>query len=306
MTDLLRDWAQAVTLNDAAMARAAYLAGAGKVIKLEKMDAKETEMYNRVSRDIEVKLVVLKKSEAGYDLGYSLNPAKSRTGNNVVSIGLCKSSIVLNEGDTATVTLGEVRPILKSGLYGCTASGMKVLYKSSGNPNSSTEIYRASDANGSFKCDDAMREAIKKFNLTHSMKNYSYTREAKLLKADNEKRLVYCVIYEPSGEGEPISRDTDGQWADESSVEDSAHWFMAYGNSHEIKLNHTQPLSEANVMVESFIAPVDYEINGQLVKQGSWVGVWFIGDDQDWENWKNGVYTGVSIEGNGIIAPEIA
>lgn len=302
---LLRQWAEAVTADDRNAARTALRSGACKYIKLEKMDAKEQEVYNRVSRDIEIKLSVLKKGDEGYDLAYSLDSSRARVGSNLVSIGLCKSAIVLNEGDTVTATVAEVRPILKGGLYGCTVSGAKILYKADGDPNSSREIIGAADKNGSLVCEPAMRKAIEKFNLEHSMNHYQSktVREATFFKTDDEKRLVYCVIFEPSS-GAVKDRDTDGQWADANSIEDSAHWFMAYGNSHSIKLNHKEQLSEANVMVESYIAPVAFESNGQLIKAGSWIGVWFVGDDEDWNNWKNGIYTGVSLEGPGLIQPD--
>ena len=301
--DLLLSWCQAVTIGDSVAARAALKAGADKLVKLEKMDNKESEMFQRVSRDVELQLVVLSKSKDGFNLGYVLDGSRTRTGANLSSIGFCKSSITAKPGDVIKASVETVRPILEAGKYGVTASGVKVLFKASGAISTSREIYQAGLSNGSLVCEPAMMQAIEKFNLTHSMgyKSKNVSRETKIYKADEEKHLMYCVILEPSGDdGEPIERDADGQWFSREAVEDAAHWFMAYGSLHNVNLDHKDPLdSDAIKMVESYIE----RVGDANVKPGSWVGCWFIGDPAIWEAYKSGELTGVSIQGDGVIRP---
>jgi hypothetical protein len=67
-----------------------------------------------------------------------------------------------------------------------------------------------------------------------------------------------------------------------------------------VNLDHKDPLdSDAIKMVESYIERVGDEV----VKPGSWVGCWFIGDPAIWEAYKSGELTGVSIQGDGVIRP---
>jgi hypothetical protein len=268
--DLLKSWAEACTLGDITKARKALYAVATRFIKLDKMDAKEQEIYNRVSKPTEIKLVVLAKSENGYDLAYALDSARPRSSGNLVSIGLCKSAIVLKQGDTVAATVAEVRPMLKSGLYGCTASGLKILHKTDGAPATSREIYKTAGENGSLVCDDAMKKAIDKFNLSHSMSYHksSVSRETKIVKADETKQLIYIVIYEPSGdEGEPISLDTDGQYATREDVEEACHWFLEQGGG--LNLMHHTPLGTDDARIaENYIAPCDFQLGESLVSRG--------------------------------------
>lgn len=108
-----------------------------------------------------------------------------------------------------------------------------------------------------------------------------------VLKADAEQQLVYGVILEPD------TFDAHGDKVSAEEIEQAAHSYLV--NSRIIGRQH---MEKANAqLVESNIAPVDYELNGAPVKQGSWVGVVKVLDPSLWQSVKEGKVTGFSIGG---------
>lgn len=89
-------------------------------------------------------------------------------------------------------------------------------------------------------------------------------------------------------------------------IEKSAHGFMiryAQG-AGELGTDHRRKESRASVVpIESFIAPVDFQLGAQLVKAGSWVLSAKIFDEELWKGVKTGQYTGWSFEGWGLRRP---
>ena len=116
--------------------------------------------------------------------------------------------------------------------------------------------------------------------------------ESKILKADEDQRLVYGV---PLRVNAPDSQD-DIIKADE--IEKAAHQFMI--DSQKFDDNHQTlvPTRDAYV-VESYLAPVDFEMGGEQVYKGDWVLVTKIFNDELWEAIKAGEYRGYSIRGMG-------
>lgn len=108
-------------------------------------------------------------------------------------------------------------------------------------------------------------------------------------KLDVERRLVYGVVLEPD------STDSQGDVLDSETIEKAAHDYMRH--SQTIGDQHDDA-ADAKV-VESFIAPVDYEAAGETIKKGSWVMVVKVMDDELWALCKAGEYTGFSIGGVG-------
>ncbi len=101
-----------------------------------------------------------------------------------------------------------------------------------------------------------------------------------VLKADNERRLVYGVVYTPN---EP---DSQGDVATEEEIEKAAHSFLinvAKGAGF-VDIEHSDQPVQAYV-VESFVAPVDFRYPGssRTVKKGSWVAVTYVEDEKLWE-----------------------
>lgn len=126
---------------------------------------------------------------------------------------------------------------------------------------------------------DLPLELIQKFEVSE--------QRVKILKADDEKKIVYAVVLEPE------SLDAHEDIIAEDEIETSAHDYLSkwriVGHNHKKK-------AKAEI-VESFIAPIDFTWNGQAIKKGSWVVAIRIIDDQLWQDVKDEKLTGVSIGG---------
>jgi hypothetical protein len=106
-------------------------------------------------------------------------------------------------------------------------------------------------------------------------------------KADEEKKLVYGVVYEPD------AVDTQGDFAKSEVIEKAAHEFLA--DARNIDLQHNFEAGYGTLQ-ESYIAPVDFKIGEQQIKKGSWVIV-TKATDEVWESIKKGEITGYSMGG---------
>jgi len=113
---------------------------------------------------------------------------------------------------------------------------------------------------------------------------------AAILKADEEQRLVYGVVLEPD------TVDSQGDIISADEIEKAAHRFLV--KSRIVGDRHSKK-AKAEV-VESYIAPMDFEWGGQKVKKGSWILGVHISDDRLWNAVKKGEYTGFSVGGFGI------
>lgn len=120
-----------------------------------------------------------------------------------------------------------------------------------------------------------------------------------VLKYDDERQVVYGVVYEPH------VVDAQGDYADEDAIMDAAHSYMLGGAV--VKLDHAEETDQAAV-VESYIAPVDFELGGEPVRAGSWVMAVKVADAELWQRVKGGEYEGYSFggevlrTGGGVIA----
>lgn len=104
-----------------------------------------------------------------------------------------------------------------------------------------------------------------------------------------EQRLVYGIVLEPE------TTDSQGDIYDAAAIESAAHGFMA--NYQNVGHMHTALVNDGAEVVESYIAPVDFELSGQSVKLGTWVLVVHISSDLLWDQVKSGELTGFSIGG---------
>lgn len=108
-----------------------------------------------------------------------------------------------------------------------------------------------------------------------------------------EQRFCLGIVLEPTLEmGQP---DTQNDVYSAAEIEKAAHgWMQSY---QQIGVQHKDPAGGKVKILESFIQRGDAEINGQLVKSGSWcLGVRIV-DDQLWTDVKSGNFTGFSIGG---------
>lgn len=137
----------------------------------------------------------------------------------------------------------------------------------------------------------------------------------KLIKADDEWKSVYCVVAEPGAEEQRgmivkdgvLVPDPDSEpdvWLEEEEIREAAHRFVKNGGT--ITKGHDEVMNEAfkpyGDLVESAVAPVDMDVNGQVIKSGSW----FVGielSDEGRRAVESGEFTGVSLSGPGERVP---
>lgn len=117
-------------------------------------------------------------------------------------------------------------------------------------------------------------------------------RQVRLLKGPDtaEQRLVMGIVLEP----ETVDSQNDIYSAAE--IASAAHryleQFQNVGHMHQTMLPDT-----AVKVAESYLAPVDFEVQGQAVKAGTWIIVVHILSDGLWKQVKSGELTGFSIGG---------
>lgn len=133
-----------------------------------------------------------------------------------------------------------------------------------------------------------------------------------IYKQDDEKRLVMGPLLIP----ETVDLQDDIISADE--IEKAAHNYMiklTFQNDpeflKEVGLNdrsdrgfmHVE-FSRKIALVESFLAPVDFELNNRAVKKGTWIVTVKVFDDEIWNLVKAGKITGFSIGGRSRVIEE--
>lgn len=115
----------------------------------------------------------------------------------------------------------------------------------------------------------------------------------KFCKIDNDKRLVYGIVYEAG----PV--DTQGEYTDEEELEKAAHRFMEQvGGTNEM---HQDSLTRREaVPVESCVLRPGDVFKGVHFDYPTWVVGTKIYSDSVWKKIKEGEYTGYSMEGDSI------
>lgn len=117
---------------------------------------------------------------------------------------------------------------------------------------------------------------------------------ARLVKAD-EERYVFGIVLEP----DVVDSQNDTYSAEE--VRKAAHRFMA--EYQQIGHQHSAIVTGKIKILESYVAPADFEVGGQTVKKGTWLLATRVDDDELWEAVKSGDLTGYSIGGVAMRAP---
>jgi len=109
----------------------------------------------------------------------------------------------------------------------------------------------------------------------------------RVLRKDASRQIVYSVALEP------YIVDLENEWVGKDDIEEAAHEYLA--KHRETKYRHGDYVN-ADV-VESFIAPVAFQINGNDVAQGSWVVAMKVHDEDAWKDVEEGRIIGFSIGG---------
>ncbi|MGL5126157.1 MAG: phage major capsid protein [Fusobacteriaceae bacterium] len=115
-----------------------------------------------------------------------------------------------------------------------------------------------------------------------------YASEAEILKQDEDKRLVTCIVYEP------VEIDVHGDYMTEDEITKAAHDFMINGQGADIQ--HDNKKADVDI-VESWVAKTSTVVGGQAIKKGTWVATAKVNDDLVWAAIKKGEITGFSMGG---------
>ncbi|PSA91492.1 terminase [Bacillus atrophaeus] len=128
----------------------------------------------------------------------------------------------------------------------------------------------------------------KQFFFMKSEKQPDFQKEVKVIaKEADEQKLVYGIVYEPD------TVDAHGDFMTAAEIENAAHGFLK--DAREIDKQHDFQ-GGVGAVVESYVAPADFVINGELIKKGSWVLV-TKASEEVWEEIKKGEITGYSMAG---------
>ncbi|MFP7452700.1 XkdF-like putative serine protease domain-containing protein [Bacillus altitudinis] len=135
----------------------------------------------------------------------------------------------------------------------------------------------------------------KQFFFMKSEKQPDFQKEIKVIaKADDVQRLVYGIVYEPN------VADAHGDYMTPAEIEKAAHGFLK--DAREIDKQHDFQGGVGEV-VESYIAPSDFEMGDEVIKKGSWVLV-TKASDEIWEQIQKGEITGYSMAGTADIGKQ--
>ena len=104
------------------------------------------------------------------------------------------------------------------------------------------------------------------------------------------QRIVFGVVLVPD--------EFDGQQHiySEEDVEKAAHYWMK--EFQQMGEMHNKMLKDGQVtLLESYVAPVEFSIDSETVKKGTWLLKLYIDDDDIWKKIEDGEYNGFSIQG---------
>lgn len=120
-----------------------------------------------------------------------------------------------------------------------------------------------------------------------------------------EERMVMSMVLEPNdgGDGAPLKPDTQGDIYSAEDIRKAAHnWMENHGKSD---LEHSwNELGKAQVgILESYVAPVDFELGEYNVVKGTWMLALRIVNDELWTAVKSGEIGAFSIGGTAMRSP---
>jgi hypothetical protein len=120
-----------------------------------------------------------------------------------------------------------------------------------------------------------------------------------------EERLVMSLVLEPNdgNDGAPLKPDTQDDIYSADSVRKTAHGWMENYGAVDFMHNWKAIGKDGVRILESFVAPVDFELGGYSVIKGTWMLALRIANDDLWEAVKNGDIGAYSIGGTATRTP---
>jgi len=137
--------------------------------------------------------------------------------------------------------------------------------------------------------DVALRDVVeKRLHLVHK-------------KADEQ--YVLGIVLEPNDgqDGAPLDPDSHNDIYSAEDIKNAAHlWLAEY---QHLGVMHAFDAADAIQVVESYLAPADFELDGVQVRKGTWLMGLKILDLGLWADIKNGSLTGLSMGGSAAVEP---
>lgn len=121
-------------------------------------------------------------------------------------------------------------------------------------------------------------------------KAFGDTKNVEITKSlDEDKKLATFVVLAPE------EVDAHGDIYSHDVVEDACYQYNEV--CYKCNLEHLLMVEEdvAEVM-ESYIAPVDFQLDDRLIKKGTWLQTWKFNSDELWKQVKAGHWTGLSVQ----------
>ncbi|WP_312085472.1 XkdF-like putative serine protease domain-containing protein [Exiguobacterium sp.] len=129
------------------------------------------------------------------------------------------------------------------------------------------------------------------FLLTKSEEQPNVSRDMNILKQDASQQIAYGVVYEP------LVKDAHDDYMTADEIEKAAHIFLK--DYRQIDKQHDFT-SQVGDVIESYIAPADFELGGETVTKGTWVMAVKVADEV-WSGIQKGEFTGFSLAGMGEV-----
>ena len=143
----------------------------------------------------------------------------------------------------------------------------------------------------------AQAVAVARYEPDAKLPTSSICLITKLDRTDSaEQRFVMGVVLEPEVE------DSQGDIYSAIEIERAAHKFME--DARNLGVMHRRLANDGLTILQSFIAPCNYEIGGQKITKGTWILAMRVKSDMLWDAVKRGDFTGLSIGGAAIRTPE--
>lgn len=121
-------------------------------------------------------------------------------------------------------------------------------------------------------------------------------RISKIMKTAEERYVLGVVL-------EPEVKDSQGDIYSHLEVRKAAHAYMEIAGN--LGKQHTELANDKLKILETYIAPVDFELDDQKIIQGTWLMGIRVVDDGLWADVKKGSFTGFSIGGSAQRTPEV-
>ena len=243
-----------------------------------------------------IKMTITGDTPEGFSIGYAVDKYKPREGDNIANLGVIDSKDSYRVGDAVEIQADFFSPVKVGEKYGLFAHNPHIVKGlGTGKPDTVQEVVHKAIDRKILKADSETLEDIKKIGLINKSRDVknSINKSIPIIKDDNNpKQIVYGVVYEPF---DGVTVDLQGDYSLDTEIEKSAHKFME--NYQNVSLMHKKIINETAKVVESYIAPVDFEMGGQTIKKGSWVMATHVIDKKLWKAVEAGEIDAYSIEG---------